>query len=482
MDSGDPVLRLARARANAFAQGVLIDVSPMAHTLHLHLPVAIHVDVVNMLQEHSEVARDETDTREALESILRTTRSSLPQGVDFHHIHAESGEDRLTRLGARKTVLDNGKEVITIFADPLIVRSPGNIRHAYTGNEILPSPTELVDALRTAWCHPNASVGRRLEGKAPPVNRSTNWGGQPDPDQDSQIHSLLTGDPVAAAQLAEDLGYWSLASDCWLLASDVAGALDVIPNADPRTSGGKSWIARSRVILALVLRRPLSAADVIVLHDNHLTTWGRRHLDEVMKCLQTHIDLISGTSEDVGLQLLRFEDLRWAYAWHSMGIHVAGKSQPVEMFWPWLGENELGAAYCADLVRRGENAARVNVGQHRVGEGWVSETELFNLVKERFGQTTAVVQHGRPAGLGRQHLDVWIPEWKIGIEYQGLQHDEPVDFFGGEDAWRRTLERDAKKRLSCSKLGITLIEVRSGFNPQDLILDIERYRPRRTSR
>ncbi|MHB1210540.1 MAG: hypothetical protein ACYC1I_12685, partial [Acidimicrobiales bacterium] len=429
------------------------------------------------LREHSDVARGGEDIREALESILSMTGWSVSQNRSFDQHHVMCGEYWLPRLGLWKTILDNGEEVITIFNDPVVVRSPGHIRHASTGAEVLPSPSELVNAFRTAWCDPDASVGRRPEVKAPRINRSTDWvSQQPDPDQDSQMQGLVAGDPVAAAQLAEELGFWSRASGYWLLAGDVAGALDVIPLGDPGASGGNSWSALSRVILALVLRRSLSAADLILLHDNRLTTWGRSHSDEVVKCLQSHIDVMSGTSEDVGRQLLRFEDLQWAYAWHS-GIRVDGESQPVEMFWPWLGESELGAAYCGALVRQSENEARVNAGQHRVGEGWISETEMFNLINERFGQTTTIVQHGRPAGLGQQHLDVWIPEWKIGIEYQGLQHDQPVDFFGGEDAWLRTLERDERKRASCSELGITLIEVRPGFNAQDLISDIERYRP-----
>jgi len=476
MDGSDPILHLARARSKAFEQGALFDISPMARAQRLRLSVAIHVGVVNMLREHSDAARDGADIREALESMLRLTGSSVSENRSFDQHHVRCGEDLLPRLGLWNTILDNGEEVVTIFADPPVVRSPGHIRHASTGAEVLPSPSELVDALRTAWCDPDAPVGRRPEGKATPVNRSNKGGGLPNPHQESQIHSLVIGDPVAAAQLAEELGFWSLASGCWLLAGDVAGALDVIPIDDPGTSGGNTFIALSRVILALVLRRSLRAADLILLHDNRLTTWGRSHSDEVVKCLQSHIDVMAGTAEDVGRQLLRFEDLQWAYAWHS-GIRVVGESQPVEMFWPWLGESELGAAYCGALVRQSENEARVNAGQHRVGEGWISETEMFNLINERFGQTTTIVQHGRPAGLGRQHLDVWIPEWKIGIEYQGLQHDQPVDFFGGEDAWLRMLERDARKRASCSQLGITLIEVRPGFNAQDLISDIERYRP-----
>lgn len=458
--------------------GVLVDISPMALSGGLHLPVAIDVGVVNMLREHSDATRGGADVLEALESLLRLTGSSVHENRLFDQHHVRCGENLLPRLGIRMTILDNGEKVITVFPDPVVIRSPGHIRHAPTGREVLPSPSELVDGFRAAWCEPEASVGRRPKNKVSPVNMSTNWGVSPNPDQDSQIRSLVTRDPVTAARLAEELGLWTLASDCWMLAGDVTGALEVIPIDDPRVASGKSWMAWSRIVLSLVLRRSLSAFDVALLHDNRLTTWGRTHVDEVMERLQSHIEVTSGTSEDVGRKLLGFADLHWAYAWHSVGIHVVSESQPVEMFWPWLGESEMGAAYCATLVRQSENDARINAGQHRVGEGWISETEVFNVINKHFGRATTIVQHGSPAGLGRQHLDVWIPEWKIGVEYQGVQHDQPVDFFGGEDAWQRTLERDARKRVLCSELGITLIEVRPGFNAQRLISDIERNKPR----
>jgi hypothetical protein len=69
-----------------------------------------------------------------------------------------------------------------------------------------------------------------------------------------------------------------------------------------------------------------------------------------------------------------------------------------------------------------------------------------------------------------------MPEWKIGIEYQGIQHDRPVDYFGGIDAWVLTVARDARKRAKCKELAITLIEVRPGYDPGDLCAEIVRAR------
>jgi very-short-patch-repair endonuclease len=61
-------------------------------------------------------------------------------------------------------------------------------------------------------------------------------------------------------------------------------------------------------------------------------------------------------------------------------------------------------------------------------------------------------------------IDVWIPELKVGIEYQGIQHFEVIDHWGGEDGLRKRKENDAKKKKICKSLGYNLIEFRYDEN------------------
>jgi hypothetical protein len=70
-----------------------------------------------------------------------------------------------------------------------------------------------------------------------------------------------------------------------------------------------------------------------------------------------------------------------------------------------------------------------------------------------------VVAHGQPDWLGRQHLDIWIPSLSVAIEYQGVQHFRSIEFFGGDDAFRRNQERDSKKRALCQRNKTRLLEV-----------------------
>lgn len=59
--------------------------------------------------------------------------------------------------------------------------------------------------------------------------------------------------------------------------------------------------------------------------------------------------------------------------------------------------------------------------------------------------------------LGKQSLDFYLPDYNVGIECQGGQHFEPADYFGGEDGFKQTLERDKRKKALCEKHGIKLL-------------------------
>ncbi len=109
-------------------------------------------------------------------------------------------------------------------------------------------------------------------------------------------------------------------------------------------------------------------------------------------------------------------------------------------------------------LRESENDLRVIRELPKIGEGWISETELYYLIKEKFNNHR-VLQHGKPKWLGRQHLDIFIPDLNIGIEYQGKQHTSPVDFFGGEGSFEENKKRDFRKKKLCLENGCVLYEV-----------------------
>ena len=151
------------------------------------------------------------------------------------------------------------------------------------------------------------------------------------------------------------------------------------------------------------------------------------------------------------------------------------------LFSPCLGEK----AYCfnyflerlileifSSIVYNSENEFRVSRGVPRIGEGWVSETNLYYELKSHFENDT-VIHHGKPKWLGKQHIDIWFPKHKIGVEYQGKQHYEPIEFFGGEEQFKKNQERDRRKKRLFKEHNATLIEVTSGYNLDEVISKIE---------
>lgn len=89
-----------------------------------------------------------------------------------------------------------------------------------------------------------------------------------------------------------------------------------------------------------------------------------------------------------------------------------------------------------------------------ISSKWVNEFDLYMLVKSYYKD--AIYQY-HSEWLGLQSLDIYIPCEKIGIEYQGIQHYEPVKQFGGEKGYITTKQRDINKKEKCEKNGVRLL-------------------------
>ena len=112
-----------------------------------------------------------------------------------------------------------------------------------------------------------------------------------------------------------------------------------------------------------------------------------------------------------------------------------------------------------DEARRIENDLREQLGYPRIGEKWISETFLFKIVHTLFAGTE-VVHHYRGIELEGLELDIWIPELRLGIEYQGEQHYQVIEHWGGDAGLQKRIENDRKKRKLCKTAGYDLVEFR----------------------
>jgi len=87
----------------------------------------------------------------------------------------------------------------------------------------------------------------------------------------------------------------------------------------------------------------------------------------------------------------------------------------------------------------------------------ISETRLFNFIKENCNYN--IKRQKKFSWLGSKRIDIFIEELNIGIEYQGKQHFEPVECFGGAFEFEKTKKRDEEKYNECKKHGIKLLYV-----------------------
>ena len=72
--------------------------------------------------------------------------------------------------------------------------------------------------------------------------------------------------------------------------------------------------------------------------------------------------------------------------------------------------------------------------------------------------------------------DFYLPDYNILIEYQGKQHYESIDYFGGENTFKKQQEHDNIKREYAKENGYKLLELKYTLNTQELV---DKYLSRR---
>lgn len=290
-------------------------------------------------------------------------------------------------------------------------------------------------------------------------------------NQPAEIISELTRLKDAYRHEADPLPFYCAwwISDCYVVLGQYVKALTAFP--DLPLTGRSSSNTDSLLSLKLMVGSRIAGKDLLTLIGPRVTAWGRNHLDDVARYLDVavpaheqnhHVDLLRG----------------WASSSHKYpyfvftGFNGTPTSLPCYSF----SRNPKAIEFAASMAREAENTAREERQLPRVGESWIGEVAFFYELKEKLKEWQ-VVHHGQPVWLGQQHLDVFIPELGVAVEYQGSQHDQAVEFFGGEEAFRQTQRRDARKFRLCRRNGVRLIYARPGYNLEEVVRDILSSKP-----
>ncbi|MCR6106869.1 hypothetical protein HXA34_11275 [Salipaludibacillus agaradhaerens] len=250
-------------------------------------------------------------------------------------------------------------------------------------------------------------------------------------------------------------------SDTYALFGEYEEALKHCSASEPL----QTWtlLSEKRLNLKVRLAYECDALDLVTLFPKKLTAYGKKHIHEVVDAMNNLIKSREDQNEKPLLKYIveKYPEYKNSPDYFYNGTMVGHDFTKDKVY--SFGRIKEFQEIARDLMREAENLIREDNGIPKVGHGWIGETELYYKVKE-YLPTYEVIQHGRPTWLKRQHLDVYIPDLKLAFEYQGLQHDQPVEFFGGEEAFLKNQERDKKKFNLCKRDGVKIIYLREGYN------------------
>jgi protein-arginine kinase activator protein McsA len=70
------------------------------------------------------------------------------------------------------------------------------------------------------------------------------------------------------------------------------------------------------------------------------------------------------------------------------------------------------------------------------------------------------------------YFDFFLKDYNLCIEYDGIQHYEPIEFFGGINGFNETIRRDSIKTKYCSDNQIELIRIKHTDNVENILSTI----------
>lgn len=221
--------------------------------------------------------------------------------------------------------------------------------------------------------------------------------------------------------------------------------------------------------------------------ENQLTEFAKSHKEDIKPFVNAVIDedfesnninylfrlytFKEGSIYPEAIYTNEYLDSFWSNQNELTNRHAIGGRLSVDNILVADDDKDQTITYMSLVIREAENRYRQIKGLPRVGEGWISESQLFRKLEAAF-PNEVVQQHVHPVFLGQQHYDVYFPERKIAIEYQGEQHYRPIEHFGGEEAFKKGQIRDERKRNLSKQNHILLIEVSANYDIEVLLKKI----------
>lgn len=80
----------------------------------------------------------------------------------------------------------------------------------------------------------------------------------------------------------------------------------------------------------------------------------------------------------------------------------------------------------------------------------VTQKRLFNIINNFFPNNNVCFNFTDFDWLSGQEIDIFVEGIGLGIEYDGQQHFEPIEFWGGQETFDKVKKRDIEKNKKIS--------------------------------
>lgn len=160
-------------------------------------------------------------------------------------------------------------------------------------------------------------------------------------------------------------------------------------------------------------------------------------------------DLISNYSEIYSKTYEFYVDWRYKEIEQKTFINIDNETSLTDRNFRLFSQMYLEEIYNSSIV---DYCTEFNID---VSPKWKSEYELYQTLKNNLN--VQILYQYSPKWLNKQTFDIFIPTHNIAVEYQGIQHYEAVDFFGGGKGLEKTIKRDTTKAKLAEKNNCTLI-------------------------
>lgn len=161
-----------------------------------------------------------------------------------------------------------------------------------------------------------------------------------------------------------------------------------------------------------------------------------------------------GTERMANSRRLSFDEVKEIFAKHDMILlEQEYKNSSIPLKYICMHHPEFGVQYMALSNAYKQHCPYCNTIK---GKDKISH---YLLEKNIFFKSQKSYDDLRGIGGGKLSYDFYLPDFNLLIEYQGEQHEHPIDAFGGDKQFMIQQEHDKRKREYANEHGIELLEI-----------------------